>query len=127
MQIQLSLVYFFTAIAKTNPLFLSGSVLIGHSSLPDIPGAAVTLGMMSVIAVAGEYFLSFALWFPRLRPWGIAFGVVLHVGIPIVMGFSAGLIVFSLATLSVYALFLDERTLAFLHPWTSRGGETRTV
>jgi hypothetical protein len=70
MKIQVSLVYFFAAVAKLNPVFLSG-----------------------------------ALWIPRLRLVAIAIGVVMHALVPIVFGMYAGLIVFNLATISIYPLF----------------------
>ena len=77
-------------------------------------GLATNLVMGTVMMatlVVGALFLSFALWVPRLRAWGVAIGVALHVLVPILFGFYAGLIVFTVATLSAYALFIDARDL----------------
>ncbi len=47
-------------------------------------------------------------------------GFILHGLVPVVMGPYAGLIVFSLATLSVYVLFVDERKASRLVIWDDR-------
>jgi predicted small integral membrane protein len=114
MKIQLSLVYFFTGVAKLNPLFLSGYVLSSRSLLPVALHHPIVLWSLAGAAVAAELFLSFALWPSRLRPWGMLVGIALHVLVPIVFGLYAGLIVFSVATLGVYALFIDARDLAWI-------------
>lgn len=113
MKIQLSLVYFFAAIAKLNPIFLSGYVIASrttHAALAQ--QAPIVLSGLAVAAVAAEAWLSFALWFPRLRAAAIVVGVVMHAMVPLIFGIYVGLIVFSLTSVSIYALFLeDERRL----------------
>lgn len=56
---QISVVYFFTALAKLNPVFLSGDMLRSAMwmPLPDFVYIPVSVG-----AVAMEFFLAFALW-----------------------------------------------------------------
>jgi hypothetical protein len=113
-KIQLSLVYFFTAISKINPVFLSGHVLMRDMALPaDFVSPALAAGV-ATITVACELFLSCALWVPRLRAIGIAIGTVLHLLVPVWFGPYAGLVVFSVATLSLYALFVDRSDLEYL-------------
>src|SRR4029453_4745052 len=61
MKIQLSLVYFFAAIAKLNPIFLSGYVIASrttHAALAQ--QAPIVLSGLAVAAVAAEAWLSFA-------------------------------------------------------------------
>jgi hypothetical protein len=110
-KIQLSLVYFFTAVSKVNPAFLSGDVLVTRMSLPTTLIPATLIPALAVATVACEMFLAFALWLPRLRVWGALTGVVLHLFVPVLLGSYAGLLVFTLATLSLYVLYVDARDL----------------
>ena len=119
MKIQLSLVYFFTAVAKVNPVYLAGDVLSGRATLPAFLADPPAIGMVAAATVAAEFFLSFALWVRPLRMWGLFVGVVLHGLVPIAMGPYAGLVVFSLATLGVYVLFFDGRDARGLAAWTN--------
>jgi hypothetical protein len=48
-----------------------------------------------------------ALWMPRLRAAAIVVGVALHAFVPLAFGMYAGLLVFSLASVSIYPLFWD--------------------
>jgi predicted DCC family thiol-disulfide oxidoreductase YuxK len=122
LKIQLSLVYFFTAIAKLNPTFLSGQVLGDRAWIPPPLTTPAGLALLGFGAVALEFFIGFALWLPKLRYWAFLIGLILHGIVPIVMGPYAGLIVFSLATLSVYVLFMDDRPASRLVLWDDRCG-----
>ena len=111
MKIQLSLVYFFAAIAKLNPIFLSGYVIASRTTHPTLAQQApIVLSGLAVASVAAEAWLSFALWFPRLRVAAIVVGVVMHAMVPLIFGLYVGLIVFSLTAVSLYPLFLDDGT-----------------
>jgi hypothetical protein len=114
MKIQLSLVYFFTSVAKLNPVFLAGHVLARAEWLPAVLREGQPLAVLAAVTVGAEFFLAFALWVPRLRLVGLAVGLALHGLIPFLFGFYAGLIVFTVATFSVYVLFASERDLARL-------------
>ncbi len=106
MKIQVSLVYFFAAIAKLNPVFLSGYVIASRTTLPLLAHQDPSLlSALAVATIAGEGFLSFALWIPRLRRAAIAIGIAMHALVPIIFGMYAGLIVFNLAAVSIYPLF----------------------
>lgn len=119
-KVQLSLVYFYTAVAKVNPTFLGGEVIAGRLTLPALLTSPAALGLLAAGAVAVEFFLSFALWVPTLRYWGFLLGLMLHGIVPFVMGPYVGLIVFSLMTLSVYVLFVDDRKASRLIIWDDR-------
>jgi vitamin K-dependent gamma-carboxylase-like protein len=111
MKLQLSLVYFFAAVAKLNPVFLSGYVIASRTSLPALARQdPLVLSLLAVAAFAGEAWLSFALWVPRLRFAAIVIGVGMHALVPIIFGMYAGLIVFSVASVSMYPLFLGKET-----------------
>lgn len=120
MKIQLSLVYFFTAVAKFNPHYLSGALLGDRSVLPAALQSPIVLSGLAAASIAAELFLAFALWIPRLRPWGFVLGLGLHGLVPVILGLYAGLIVYSVATLAIYALFLDARDLARFGSWWRR-------
>ena len=115
MKVQLSLAYFYTSVAKLNPVFLSGEVIAARATLPDaLTGPGIFAGL-AIATVAAEFCLSFALWVPRLRLWGALVGIAVHGLVPVLFGFYAGLVVFTLATLSVYILFVDADDLAAIH------------
>ena len=76
--------------------------------------AVVMAAALAIGTVTLEFFLSFALWFPRLRLAGMFGGAVLHVLVPVLLGPYAGLVVFSAATLSLYVLYLDRADLDYL-------------
>jgi len=110
MKIQLSLVYFFAAIAKLNAVFLSGYVIASRTTHPGIAHQSpMVLSGLAAASLAAEAWLSFALWFPRLRVAAMVVGVVMHAMVLVTFGMYVGLIVFNLTAVSVYALFLDRR------------------
>lgn len=85
---QLSIVYAFGALAKTNPWFLSGAVLMHHPGsrfdLPDVVWVAA-----SVATVALEAWLAVGLWLPRTRAVSMMLGVGMHIGIVAMMSTGA--------------------------------------
>jgi hypothetical protein len=108
--LQISLVYFFSAINKLNPEFLSGEVLAGSLSggLVPFPESLRTprfLAPLAIGAIMAESFLAFGLWSPRLRRLAFAVGVVLHASITLLMADTMELAVFSALMLSTYPLF----------------------
>jgi hypothetical protein len=110
-KIQLSLVYFYTGVAKLNPAFLSGDVLAARVTLPDAVAGPTAYALLAVCTLAAEFFLAFGLWLAGCRILAVFAGVLLHGLVPVFMGFYAGLVVFSLATLSLYVLFFSEADL----------------
>ena len=102
---QLSVCYFFAALVKLNPGFLSGDLLSEFVSL-DLPSwlwSAAALG-----AVVTEMGLVVGLWFRRTRWLAAAAGLGLHLSIPLAMpGNAWSLLAFSLQCLALYPLFLS--------------------
>jgi predicted DCC family thiol-disulfide oxidoreductase YuxK len=119
-QVQLSLAYFFTAVAKLNPVFLSGEVM--RSRIVTWPGMSSLAQPLAIVALAAEFFLAFALWSPRLRPWALVVGCLMHGLIPILLTPYAGLIVFTLLVFGVYVLFLDAMPQSRLVIWDDTCG-----
>jgi hypothetical protein len=71
---QLSILYGFAAIAKTNANWLSGEPLTRVA--PSIPEHVVMLA--AAAALLGEAFLAIGLWIPRLRPAVLMVAVAMH-------------------------------------------------
>lgn len=115
MQVQLSLAYLYTVVAKLNPAFLQGDVLQVAMGLPS--ESAWVARWMALPALGAEFFIGVALWIPALRPWAFLAGFVLHGLVPVLMGPYAGLVVFTLLVWSVYILFLDDRPGSRLVVW----------
>ena len=114
-QVQLTLAYLFTAIAKLNPAFLDGAVLQTAMELP--PEWAWLARWIAIPALGAEFFIGVALWVPALRPWALVAGFGLHGLVPFLMGPYVGLLVFTLLVWSVYVLFIDDRPQSRLVVW----------
>jgi predicted DCC family thiol-disulfide oxidoreductase YuxK len=122
-QVQLTLAYLFTAVAKLNPAYLDGEVLQRALALPE---AWVWLTpWIAVVALGAEFFIGVALWVPALRPWALLAGLGLHALVPLLMGPYAGLVVFTLVVWSVYLLFLDAPPRSRLVVWDDTCGFCR--
>ncbi len=110
LKVQLSIAYFYSAAAKLNEAFLGGQVFLDRLALPDFARHPSIVQALSTGAVGLEFFLAFALWHRTFRPYALAVGLLFHGIIPVTMGLYAGLLAFSIMVLSVYVLFLDDRT-----------------
>lgn len=129
-QVQISIVYFYSAVHKTHPAFLRGEVLaadlgdaiasgasgrllswlFGADSMDrvrEIVERPSTMIVPAVLTVLIEYGLSLALWFRRTRPVALIVGIGFHVGIAFLMNIGT----FSYAMLGSYLLFLEPDTL----------------
>jgi hypothetical protein len=109
MMTQVSVLYFFTALSKINPLFLSGEPLQDWM-WAELPPWVFPL--IAIATIATELFLAFALWVPRLRLLAVPVGLALHAGI--LVGLADQTLVltaFAAATLSTYWLFLSRPSL----------------
>jgi predicted DCC family thiol-disulfide oxidoreductase YuxK len=105
-RLQLSVVYFYTAVAKVSPGYLSGAVLrwnfqwfpwAGH-----IPPRLLVAAALFSIAV--EIFLSIGIWFAAARPFVFVLGAGLHLFTVTSLEptLRSELGVFALITLSMY-------------------------
>jgi hypothetical protein len=93
---QLSIVYGFAALAKMNPLWLSGESLASHGvRLPE-----ALIGPAAVATVALEATLAWALWIPRWRILALAAAAPMHLSFWLMMEYplrwSGGLLIFNL-------------------------------
>lgn len=104
---QVSIVYFYTALAKISPYFLSGDVLT--KVLRGVPDAIKTPELMTAASygvVGGEMFLAFAMWVPRTRVAALLLGVAMHASIPFAIHPYGLLFIFSATTIGAYGFFL---------------------
>jgi len=129
-QVQVCIVYLYAAFHKLNFGYLSGLILgynlVDFSSVgrPGIVFKALfpdpfltsmenfvlseqTLMALSALTVVFELGLPLALWFRKTRPIAIILGIGFHLGI----FFGMDILIFSLAMIATYLLFLDPETL----------------
>ena len=118
LKIQVSIVYFYAALLKVNPQYLSGAMLAGFwpfntsATLPGGWSAAQFLPFLAVASILTELFLSVALWLPRLRWLALPVGIGFHLMIIYTGGATPGepdiaFAIFALVTVAPYALFFD--------------------
>ena len=129
-QVQVSVVYLFSAIGKLNFDFLLGNVLFFRAQdafvLPDPQGIAyVALFMaLAIGATALELFIAIGLWFAKLRPIAFASGLALHAGMILMLSNSpqrfGRLAIFALLTLASYLLFVRAPAGGRVVVWDGR-------
>jgi hypothetical protein len=118
LKIQISIVYFYAALLKVNPQYLSGAMLASFwpfNELAALPGGWLSVQILPFLAVASiltELFLAVALWVPRLRWLALAIGVGFHLMIIYTGGATPGVpdipfAIFALVTVAPYVLFFD--------------------
>ena len=85
--LQLSAMYFWTAIDKTDQAFLSGQRLeqtfvwvYSGRALELVLAYPALIALLSVIVVIVEYILAVAILVPRWRIWALPMGLALHAG-----------------------------------------------
>lgn len=85
--LQVAAIYFWGAVDKTNPAFLSGARMqhylmfyyTGPLELSEfMPGSDVFMCVLAILTVALEYALAFGLLLSQYRKWLIIPGLVLH-------------------------------------------------
>ena len=103
-KLQLSMVYAFAALAKLNPDFLHGEVLVGQ--LPVDPGKA---RMLAVATILVEAWLAIGLWLPRFLWPTIVLGVLFHLGTALSIAPMIDLLIFGGLSVAPYLLFLAYR------------------
>jgi hypothetical protein len=118
LKIQVSIVYFYAALVKVNPQYLSGAMLAGFwpfNTLATLPGGwlpAQILPFLAIASILTELFLAVALWLPRLRWLALLVGIGFHLMIIYTGGATPGepdiaFAIFALVTVAPYALFFD--------------------
>jgi hypothetical protein len=115
---QVSIVYFYAAILKVNPQYLSGATMRGFwplGELTALPGGwspALLLQALAVLSILTELFLAAALWLPRVRWLALVVGIGFHLTIMFTGGDRPGVpdiafTIFAMVTVAPYALFFD--------------------
>jgi hypothetical protein len=119
-KLQVSGLYFFTAIAKINSDFLSGGVLGEAFRIPEAFESTQILQALSVATIALELLLAFGLWSRRWQRGAFASGLIFHTLVLVMIGFYGGLVVFGVIILAPYLLFLRYEENARL-VWDEHG------
>jgi predicted DCC family thiol-disulfide oxidoreductase YuxK len=109
--LQLSVVYFYTAVAKVTPAYLSGTVLRWNIQWFPWAGHIPTrlLVAAAVFSIAVEIFLSIGIWIAAARPFVFVLGAGLHAFTVTSLepSLRPELSVFALITLSMYLPFVN--------------------
>jgi hypothetical protein len=112
LKIQLTIVYFFSAMAKLTPAYLAGEILTGSLKQQGwfaLPASWRTPSIMSVLAagsIVTELFVAFGLWSRWTRPFALVVGAAFHLLILMTLDSSRlSLAIFALAMLALYPLF----------------------
>ena len=116
LKVQISVVYFFAAVSKLTPAFLSGSVLAevwASDGLVRVPAdwqTPVLLQGAAWATVVTELFLAFALWSRRWRGVAAVLGPAFHLGTLLLVPapLALGVMIFAIATLAPYGLFFVD-------------------
>jgi hypothetical protein len=117
---EITIVYFYAALTKVNPSYLSGEVMshfVNGAALAFIPAGWPIGGLLAGLAIASvliEFFLAFALWFAGWRWLALLAGLALHLSIIFTGGSALGVpdipfTVFALLVMSPYMLFFPWR------------------
>lgn len=115
-QFEVSLLYLCTSLWKARgTMWLDGSAVYNVSRVPvlqnfDLPYIFEHMWAMRVASwytLAVEFALGVFIWVPKLRPWLLLMGVLLHVGIELGMTVPF----FSTTMITTYAVFVDPAWL----------------
>jgi hypothetical protein len=135
-QLQLSLIYFNTAVLKCAGItWLNGTAMhyvlnnpeVGRFDFSYLSQYPVLLNLLSHTALFVELALPFLLWFRATRPWLIAAGLALHGGVLLIINVP----LFGELMTACYLPFLDpdelDRLLRALNPlrWARSAGLPR--
>ena len=109
---QVSATYAFAALAKLNPVYLSGATLAGYMSPDLLVALPEAMRLPFVLAcswgtIALELGLAVALWSARWRRVAVAAGVALHVGMVALLPPAARmqLAIFAIEMVTLYVVF----------------------
>jgi len=132
---QMTLIYLASTTSKTlDPAWRGGETLAGRrlgpmweSVMPDFvtriipPDAAVRL--MTIQALASEFFLAIFIWFPRTRRFAFWWGIIFHGFIEI----QYSVLTFTYLTLGTYFLFANLRCGEKVWIYTNQSTSLRLV
>lgn len=114
LKIQVTIVYFFSALAKLTPQYLAGEILTrslkqeGWLAVPESWRTPAAMSLLAVTSIVAELFIAFGLWSPRLRFSAIIAGTGFHLLIIAVLDSSRlSLAIFALSMFAGYLLFVE--------------------
>ncbi len=118
-QIQVCIIYAYSGLEKLKgPLWWRGEAVwsvLANAQLARMDFAWVAHFPMLIIAATystllWEIYFPVLVWFRPVRPWVLAFGAALHIGI----GISINIWYFGLLMIATYLLFLERKDFDFL-------------
>jgi len=114
MAMQVSAVYFWSAMSKCTPGFLSGARLAHHimevysgSSVIHEGPLRLLLAAVACATLLLEFALAFGLYFARSRRWLVLPGLALHAGFYVLLNVST----FSITMMVLYLAFFEPKSL----------------
>lgn len=118
-RLQISIVYFYSALVKINPSFLAGHSIVRSTRMPELLHQTWLPAGVAAATVGVEFFLALALWAPALRRTAFALGFVLHLGIFLGMDrqHNVAMFTFGVTMLAPYLLFLEQSPASRLVIW----------
>jgi hypothetical protein len=109
----LTIVYGFTALAKINPLYVSGSIIVsvlridGWLAVPTAWHRVEVMSAFALLSILTEVLLALGFWSPRLRLPTAIVGVGFHALIVLWMDLPLALTMFALEMFGLYLAFFD--------------------
>jgi predicted DCC family thiol-disulfide oxidoreductase YuxK len=125
---QVTVLYAFSALAKLNGSYLSGSVMAsylradGPLAIPEGWRSFQAMFVLSIVAVAVEGLLAVGLWIPKWRRNAFVAGLFLHLGILLTFQPTLPFVAFGVLSLSLYVPFLDAAPASRLVIWDASCG-----
>lgn len=109
-RLQISIVYFYSALLKLNPSFLAGQSIVRSTRMPELLHQTWLPRGVAAATIIVEFFLALALWAPALRRTAFALGFLLHLGIFLGMDgqHTVAMFTFGVTMLAPYLLFLEN-------------------
>ncbi len=109
LQVFISIIYFFSLLAKLNSAWFQGEVLESMHYIGSIKGIFspiifkyVSFRALSLFTIFAEAFLIFGLWHKKTRFLAMLIGFMFHIGIDATMGVAT----FSYQILALYIIFM---------------------
>lgn len=123
LKFQLSVIYAFSALAKLNASYLSGSVMAsylrsdGPLAVPQQWRGFEAMLVLSIVALVIEALLAIGLWLPKWRRNAFVVGLGMHAAILLTFDPPLPFLAFGILTLALYVQFLDAPAASRLVIW----------
>ncbi|MEP7366731.1 MAG: HTTM domain-containing protein [Acidobacteriota bacterium] len=126
-RLQISIVYFYSALVKINSAFLAGEPIARSTRLgPYLDKTAMPM-VVAYATVGLEFFLSIALWMPPLRRAAVTLAFLLHFNIFVGMEnrYTVAMFTFGVTTLAPLLLFLEYAPASRVVLWNEESAAAR--